>query len=303
MHAPYLLLSPRFWKDYELIDCGNFEKLERFGEFILSRPEPQAIWDKKLPQKEWDTLHHAKYLREKGRDDLALTSEKGNWIKKTSMKDRWTIHYKSQYLDLNFNLSLTSFGHIGIFPEQAENWEFIYDSVKSIKEEKPKVLNLFAYTGASTLAACAAGADVIHLDSVKQVVNWANENKQSNKLEGITRWIVEDALKFVQREKRRGNTYHGIILDPPAYGRGPEGEKWLLEQHLNEMLKLCADLLNPQKHFFLLNIYSVGFSALILDSLIANAFGNNKREIGELVLPAKSGMNLPVGTFVRFRKS
>ncbi len=334
MHAPYLLLSPRFWKDYELIDCGNFEKLERFGEFILSRPEPQAIWDKKLPQKEWDALHHAKYVREKGRDDLVLNSEKGNWLKKPGMKDRWMLHYKSPNLDLNFNLSLTSFGHVGIFPEQAENWEFIYESVQvinrsfkistneslsfgegkdeaikkeifktAVSAEKPKVLNLFAYTGASTLAACAAGADVIHLDSVKQVVNWANENKQSSKLEGITRWLVEDAMKFVQREKRRGNTYHGIILDPPAYGRGPEGEKWLLEQQLNEMVKLCADLLNPEKHFFLLNIYSVGFSALVLDSLIARHVGNNQREIGELVLPAKSGINLPLGTFVRYRKS
>lgn len=302
MHAPYLLLSPRYWKDYELLDCGNFEKLERFGEFILSRPEPQAVWDKKLSQKEWDALHHAKYVREKGRDDLALNSEKGNWLKKPGMKDKWMLRYKSPQLDLRFNLSLTSFGHVGIFPEQAENWEFIYESVQTLKAEKPKVLNLFAYTGASTLAACAAGADVIHLDAVKQVVNWANENKQSSKLEGITRWLVEDAMKFVQREKRRGNTYHGIILDPPAYGRGPEGEKWLLEQQLNEMVKLCAELLNPEKHFFLLNIYSVGFSVLVLDSLIARHAGNNQREIGELVLPAKSGMNLPLGTFIRFRK-
>jgi len=301
MHTPYLLLSPRYWKDYELLDCGNFEKLERFGEFILARPEPQAIWDKKLPQKEWDSLHHAKYIREKGRDDLTLTSEKGNWLKKPGMKERWLLHYKSPNFDLHFNLSLTSFGHVGIFPEQAENWEFIYDSVKALKTEKPKVLNLFAYTGASTLAACAAGAEVVHVDSVKQVVNWANENKQASKIQGITRWLVEDAMTFVKREVKRGNKYHGIILDPPAYGRGPEGEKWLLEQQLNEMVKLCADLLNPEKHFLLLNIYSVGFSALVLDSLIARHVGNNQREIGELVLPAKSGMNLPLGTFVRFR--
>jgi len=156
MASPYLLLSPRFWKDYELIDCGNFEKLERFGEFILSRPEPQAIWDKRLSQKEWDDLWQAKYVREKGRDDLTRTSDKGNWTKKPGMKDKWVMSYLSQQLDLKFNLSLTTFGHIGIFPEQSENWEFIFGSVKSLQAEQPKVLNLFAYTGASTLAACTA---------------------------------------------------------------------------------------------------------------------------------------------------
>ncbi len=300
MTSRYHFLSPRFWKDYELLDCGNFEKLERFGEFILSRPEPQAIWDKKLSQKEWDDLWNAKYLREKGRDDLALTSEKGNWSRKPGMKDKWTIQYKSAQLDLKFNLSLTSFGHVGIFPEQAENWEFIFESVKSIGE-KPKALNLFAYTGASSLAACAAGAEVVHLDSVKQVVNWANENKQSSKTEGVIRWLVEDAMKFVKREERRGNKYHGIILDPPAYGRGPEGEKWLLSEHLNEMLRICKNLLHPEKHFFLLNIYSVGFSAVILDTLVSSHFVNVKREIGELVVPSKSGRQLPLGTWVRFR--
>lgn len=301
MHSPYLLLSPRFWKEYELLDCGNFEKLERFGEFILSRPEPQAVWDKKLPQNEWDSLHHAKYTREKGRDDLTLTSEKGNWSKKQGMKDKWTINYNSQNLKLKLNLSLTSFGHIGIFPEQAENWEYIFESVKSIGE-KPKVLNLFAYTGVSTLAACAAGADVVHLDSVKQVVNWANENKLLSKLEGVTRWIVEDAMKFVKREMKRGNKYHGIILDPPAYGRGPEGEKWLLHEHLNEIIKYCSGLLLPKNSFFLLNIYSVGFSAVILETLIGSHFENTKNETGELVLKSKTSLQLPLGTFIRFRR-
>jgi 23S rRNA (cytosine1962-C5)-methyltransferase len=301
MHSSYLLLSPQFWEDYELIDCGNFEKLERFGEFVLSRPEPQAIWDKKLSQKEWDALHHAKYIREKGRDDLVLTSEKGKWLKKPGMKDKWAIQYKSENLNLIFNLSLTSFGHIGIFPEQAENWEYIFESVQSLKTEKPKVLNLFAYTGASTLAVCAAGAEVVHLDSVKQVVNWANENKQFSKLEGITRWIVEDAMKFVKREVKRGNKYHGIILDPPAYGRGPEGEKWLLSEHLNDIIKCCSALLNPENSFFLLNIYSVGFSAVILETLIGSHFGNITNEIGELVLKSKTGLQLPLGTFLRFR--
>lgn len=303
MTSPYLLLQPRSGDDYALLDCGNFEKLERFGEFVLARPEPQAIWDKALSPREWEAAYHAKYVREKGRNDLALTSEKGAWLKKPGMKDRWMMHYHSPNLHMKFHLSLTASGHTGIFPEQAENWEYIFASVRALGIEKPKVLNLFAYTGASTLAACAAGADVTHLDAVKQVVNWANENKQASKLEGVTRWLVEDAMKFVQREKRRGNTYHGIILDPPAYGRGPEGEKWLLEQHLNEMLKVCADLLHPHRHFFLLNIYSVGFSAVALETLCARVFGNGYRETGELVLPAQSGALLPLGTFVRFKKA
>ncbi len=298
MTSPYLILSPRYWKDYELLDCGNFEKLERFGEFILARPEPQAVWDKKLSQKEWDSLHHAKYVREKGRIDLLLTSEKGNWQKKPGMKDKWTMTYQSPQLNLKFNLSLTAFGHIGIFPEQAENWEFIFNAAKKVQQ--PKVLNLFAYTGASTLAACAAGAEVVHVDAVKQVVNWANENKQQSKLEGVTRWIVEDAMKFVQREARRGNKYHGIILDPPAYGRGPQGEKWLLSEQLNELIRLCKQLLEPEKHFFLLNIYSVGFSAVLLDTLVESHFGKIKKEIGELALSSKTGMQLPLGAFVRF---
>ncbi|HXH17556.1 MAG TPA: class I SAM-dependent methyltransferase [Chitinophagales bacterium] len=301
MTSSYRFLSPRYWKDYELLDCGNFEKLERFGAFILWRPEPQAIWDKQLSQKEWDSLWNAKYVREKGRDDILLTTEKGNWTKKTGMKDRWMIGYSSTQLDLKFNLSLTAFGHIGIFPEQAENWEFIYESVKSLDAEKPKVLNLFAYSGGSSLAACAAGAEVVHLDSVKQAVTWANENKQASGLNGVIRWLVEDAMKFVKREERRGSRYHGIILDPPAYGRGPEGEKWLLSKHLNEMVSICNHLLHPTHHFFLLNIYSIGFSAVILDTLLNTHFGKAKREIGELIVCSKTGMQLPLGTWARFR--
>lgn len=300
MTASYHFLSPRFWKDYELMDCGNFEKLERFGKFILWRPEPQAVWDKKLPPKEWESLHHAKYVREKGRDDLTLTSEKGRWLKKAGMDDKWAMQYKSQNLNLTFNLSLTAFGHTGIFPEQSENWEFIFESAKPFAG-KQKVLNLFAYTGGATLAACAAGAEVVHIDSVKQVVNWANENKQSSGIEGVTRWIVEDAMKFVKREVKRGSRYQGIILDPPAYGRGPEGEKWLLNEHLNEMTRYCSELLHPGNSFFLLNIYSVGFSAVILETLVNSHFGSVNSEMGELVLKSETGLRLPLGAFLRFR--
>lgn len=302
----YNLLSPEYWKDYELIDSGAFEKLERFGQFILSRPEPQALWDKKRSQKEWDDLWHARYHREKGRSDLVLNSEKGSWEKKPGMKDKWSLNYKSPDLNLTFNLSLTSFGHIGVFPEQAVNWSYIYNSVKQVIGKKtgysPKVLNLFAYTGGASLAACAAGAEVVHVDSVKQVVNWAAENKTASHLDGIIRWVVEDALKFVIREGKRGNVYQGIILDPPAYGRGPAGEKWLLERNLNEMMKYCAQLLDKNHHFLLLNTYSMGISPVIMDSLTEGIFPGSNREAGELIVSSGSGVRLPLGAFVRFLK-
>ena len=213
-------ICPTAWKDYELIDAGGFEKLERFGKWILRRPEPQAIWDKSLEDREWQKLAHASFVKAAGAD-----AEKGQWHLKPGMADRWRIRYQQGGMTLKFRLGLTSFKHVGLFPEQAANWDWIYEKVKTLpKGEKPRVLNLFAYTGGASLAACAAGADVTHVDSVKQVVSWSRENMESSGLDGI-RWVVEDAFKFVQREVRRGKTYHGILLDPPAYGRGPDGEK------------------------------------------------------------------------------
>jgi 23S rRNA (cytosine1962-C5)-methyltransferase len=196
---------------------------------------------------------------------------------------------------------MTSFKHIGLFPEQAVNWDYISDTLKSFPVKNPKVLNLFAYTGASSVAAKACGADVTHLDSVKQVVTWSKHNMESSGQDGI-RWIVDDAMKFIRREVRRGNNYHGIILDPPAYGRGPDGEKWILEEQINEMLKLCAELLDPEHHFLILNMYSLSFSSMIAGNLVKSNFKEvNNAEHGELYLVDRFKKNLPLGIFFRFR--
>lgn len=288
------LLTPTHWKDYELIDSGNFEKLERFGNQVLTRPEPQAVWDKSLPEPEWLKRSQAIFRKEKN------DPEKGKWNLNKDCKEQWQIGYSYKSMNLKMRLGLTSFRHIGVFPEQGDNWDFIYDRVKEMKTTRPKVLNLFAYTGGASLAACAAGADVSHVDSVKPVITWARENMEISGLDSI-RWIVEDALKFVKREVRRGTKYQGIILDPPAYGRGADGEKWVLEENINEMIKLCSELLDPKEHFLLMSLYSMGFSSLIGENLIRSAFGNRESmETGELYLVDSFKKKLPLGTIVRF---
>lgn len=285
------LITPKNWQQYELIDCGNFEKLERFGDYILARPEPQAIWDKKLPKSEWDKLLHAHFSQ--------TASHKGVWKKAKQIPDNWTLDYVYKNNKLTFKLALTSFKHVGIFPEQAENWDFIIDNISKFKTPQPKVLNLFAYTGGASLAAKAAGADVVHVDSVKQIVGWAKDNMMLSRLNNI-RWTVEDAVKFVKRELKRGRTYNGIILDPPAYGIGASGERWKLEESINDLLKDVAQLLDPKENFLVLNTYSLGFSALIIENLINSHFSKFKnREVGELYLDAKSGVKLPLGVFAR----
>jgi len=287
------LITPTRWKDYELLDCGDFEKLERFGQYITIRPEPQAVWKRKLTGSEWDRMAHVRFVQQ--------GSNSGNWEKKKSMPDQWRMSYTLPTgQDIVFRLGLTAFKHVGIFPEQAVNWDYIVDSIGELGVQKPKVLNLFAYTGGASLAACAAGADVTHVDSIKQVVSWANENRQYSEL-GEIRWLVEDALKFVQREVRRGNHYHGIILDPPAFGHGPKGEKWKLEEQLAEMMEGALKLLNPDRHFLILNAYSLGLSSLIIENLLIDFAGKNL-SVGELYLNAKSGVKLPLGVFGRILK-
>lgn len=285
------LITPKNWQQYELIDCGNFEKLERFGDYILARPEPQAIWDKKLSQSEWEKLKHAQFAQ--------TASHKGDWKKSKKISDNWTLDYIYKNNKLSFKLALTAFKHVGIFPEQAENWDFIIDNISRFKTPQPKVLNLFAYTGGASLAAKAAGADVVHVDSVKQIVGWAKENMMLSRLNNI-RWTVEDAAKFVKREVKRGRKYNGIILDPPAYGIGAKGERWKLEESINDLLKDVAQLLDPKENFMVLNTYSLGFSALIIENLINDHFSKFKNlEVGELYLNAKSGVKLPLGVFAR----
>ena len=288
-------LIPRF-PDYELIDSGDFEKLERFGRYVVRRPEPQAIWRRSLTEEEWRRLADASFLRD-GRSE-----ERGEWRLRSGMPSRWTVDYAYEGMRLRMRLGLTSFKHVGLFPEQAANWNFIYDNCVRMRAEErtPKVLNLFAYTGGATLAAQAAGADTTHVDSVKQVVTWARENMEQSGLEGV-RWIVEDALKFVQREVRRGNRYNGIILDPPAYGRGANGEKWILEDNIGEMLECCARLLEPRGAFLVLNLYSMGLSATLASTAVRQAFGTPfEEQFGELCFDDRAGKRLPLGTYCRF---
>lgn len=286
------LVSPQHWKDYELIDCGNFQKLERFGKYTLIRPEPQAVWDKVMTDKEWKQLADGTF-DQKG-------SSSGEWIKHKNVEENWNLNYASNDLRIKFKMALTRFKHIGIFPEQADNWEYIYAAIKRFKTKQPKVLNLFAYTGGASLAAKAAGADVVHVDSVKQVISWAKDNMELSNLKDI-RWTVEDALKFVKREVKRGKIYNGIILDPPAYGIGAQGERWKLEESINEMMGDLAKLLDKKEYFFIINTYSLGFSALIIENLLKSHFPQMKTmEIGETLLVARSGVKLPLGVFGRF---
>lgn len=295
------LLSPLHWKDYELIDSGEYEKLERFGKYIIRRPEPQAVWRKSLSEKEWGEKSDATFKREKGKASQD-GNDKGTWIQKKGMPDQWFITYQYKGMELKFRLGLTSFKHVGIFPEQAENWNFIYDSIKELKVKEPKILNLFAYTGGASIAAKSAGADVTHVDSVRQVITWSRENMEASELENI-RWIVEDALKFCHREVKREKKYNGIILDPPAYGRGPDGEKWVLEDNISEIMQLCSDLLEDSESFLILNLYSMGFSAVIAENLIKDYFqGVKEIQFGELIIPEKSGKNLPLSVYARFKK-
>ena len=298
------------WKDYELLDSGCGEKLERFGQIITVRPEPKALWDRSITEAEWRRLAHFSFklasAQNGGRDagkgaksaGSGAIEDRGTW-ERHKKADEWYIRYGADAASagsagpqFRLRLGLTAFKHVGIFPEQAPNWEFIYSQVQRVAEAKrklmrpdgdageaatdtrPKVLNLFAYTGGASLAAKAAGADVTHLDSIKQVVTWARGNMEASGMDGI-RWIVEDAMKFVQREERRGNLYDGIILDPPAYGHGPNGEKWKLDDSLFGLLRSVSHILKPQNSFMVLNLYSNGYSAALGETLVRQAFGRD----------------------------
>ena len=312
-----ILESPQNWKDYELIDSGNFEKLERFGSFILARPEPKAVWVPSLPAKEWDKLAHTRFTAgagfgKSGKEDT------GTWKMLKKMPEQWYIRYNLPDSFFKLRLGLTSFKHVGVFPEQSPNWEFIYAQSKRLVEKfaakgidpatgmvkRPKVLNLFAYTGAASLAARCAGADTTHLDSVRQVVTWAKGNMESSNLDNI-RWVVEDALKFAKREAKRSNLYNGLIMDPPAYGHGPDGEKWKLDELLYELLLETSKIVAPEDSFMVLNLYSNGYSAMLGDTAVRSAFGmlngKGKGELtcGELMLKDNFGKAIPLSVFSR----
>ena len=283
------------WKDYEILDTCGGEKLERWGDYILLRPDPQVIWDtpKKLP--EWKKLN-AHYHRSK--------SGGGEW-EFINLPKQWTINYG----DLTFNLKPFTFKHTGLFPEQAVNWDWFSEKIRNAKKSgrEVKVLNLFAYTGGATLAAAAAGAKVTHVDASKGMVGWAKENAVSSGLaDAPIRWLVDDCVKFVERELRRGNKYDGIIMDPPSYGRGPKGEIWKLEEKLHSFIALCSQLLSDDALFFLVNSYTTGLAPAVLTYLIStevvSKFGGSvvSEEIG---LPVRaSGLVLPCGASGRWSK-
>lgn len=301
-----------FWKDYELVDSGNGEKLERFGSYCMARPEPKALWNKTLPSQEWDRMIHTRFTPGAG-FGKAGKEDAGTWSRNRRMEDQWYIRYSGTQkgLDFNLRLGLTSFKHVGVFPEQASNWEYIFRETSKLVaaaraegKPAPKVLNLFAYTGAATLAARAAGADVTHLDSVRQVVNWAHGNMENSGMDGI-RWVVEDAMKFAKREAKRGNSYQGIILDPPAYGHGPDGEKWKLDECLFDMLRTVAQILAPKDSFMVLNLYSNGYSPLLGETTVKEAFrlkDGYEMETGELALRDRFGKALPLSIYVRLKR-
>lgn len=306
------------WKDYELLDSGDGEKLERFGQYVLARPEPKALWAKNLSRKEWAELTHTRFKPGAG-FGKAGKEDSGTWERLRRMDDRWAIRYEGGP-SFSLRLGLTAFKHVGVFPEQAPNWEYIYRETSSLAASSgtaPKVLNLFAYTGAASLAAKAAGADVTHLDSVRQIVTWAHENQDRSGLDGI-RWIVEDAMKFAAREERRGNVYQGIILDPPAYGHGPDGEKWKLDECLFGLLRSVSRILAPKNSFMVLNLYSNGYSAMLGETVVREAFGLKpengftaaeghdgafrEMQSGELALRDNFGKILPLSIFVRLKR-
>ncbi len=282
---------PTDWTDYELIDTGDGEKLERFASYTLIRPDPRALWHKTLDSNTWATAN-ATYKR--------LDPKTGLWQTKHMPPNPWQV----RYLGLTFVLRPTEFKHVGVFPEQAVNWNWLADTING----KPlKVLNLFAYTGGATMAAVSAGAHVTHVDAVKSTIDWANENiRSSNLTEKPIRWIEEDAYKFVQREQRRGSLYDAIILDPPRFGRGTKGEVWKLAEDLPGLLALCATILSPKPKFVLLNAYTADLSAIALGNMLNSALKNfsGKTRFGELALEESSSKRLlPSGIFVRWTAS
>ena len=286
-NAPQILVTKPS-KDYELLDSGNGEKLERFGGFVLRRPDPQALWQKSSPS-QWDQVHA----------EFVASGRTGNWKRIKEVPDSWTIEISG----LKFLVSLLAFKHTGIFPEQSENWNWIDETIK--KTGRPvSVLNLFGYTGGATLAAAKAGAEVCHVDGSKVSVARASENAKISGLESKpVRWIIDDALSFVKREVRRGSKYDAIIMDPPSYGHGPKREVWKIEENLGELISECGKLLSDNPAFVLINGYAAGYSSVAYKNNVQDLVGNRGGEIefGELALETKEGRDLPAGIFARWR--
>lgn len=279
------------WKEYRLIDAGCKEKLESWNGVILRRPDPTAMWNTSIDSK-WNQVDGIYHRSSKGG---------GSWEFHKKLKDFWTINYKH----LTFKVSPTNFKHTGLFPEQASNWDFMMDKIKN-SNRKIKVLNLFAYTGAATMACSSAGADVVHVDAARGMVEWAKENMHLSHLENNNiRFIVDDCLKFVLREKRRGNTYDAIIMDPPSFGRGPSGEVWKFEEKISELVDACVDILSDEPLFFQVNSYTTGVGVTALENILKTSvlkkYSNGIIEVDEIGLPIESSnMTLPCGIYGRW---
>jgi 23S rRNA (cytosine1962-C5)-methyltransferase len=287
------------WKDYEVIDCSEGEKLERWGKYILLRPDPQVIWDTPKTNPTWKKLNAHYHRSSRGGGDWEFFD----------LPEEWKIGYDLNSCGrLTFHLKPFHFKHTGLFPEQAANWEWFSSIIKKEKMRNPdrpiKVLNLFAYTGGATIAAAAAGAEVTHVDAAKGMVNWAKENAVSSGLgDAPIRWLVDDCRKFVEREIRRGHHYDGIIMDPPSYGRGPKGEIWKLEDNVYDFIKLTTQVLAKEPLFFLVNSYTTGLQPAVLHYMISTALKNfpGTVEADEVGLPVtESGLVLPCGAAGRF---
>ena len=281
------------WRDYEVLDCGGGEKLERWQDVILRRPDPQAIWPQQNPGL-WAQADAWYHRSERGG---------GEWEFFRRLPERWTVRYGA----LSFYVRPTGFKHTGLFPEQAVNWDWMDGLVRGVVAQgRPvRVLNLFAYTGGATMACACAGAQVCHVDAAKGMVQWARENRDLCGLpEERTRWIIDDALKFVQREKRRGSLYDGILMDPPSYGRGPGGEIWKLENELYGLVEACAGALTERPLFFLINSYTTGLQASVLKNMIDMTVGKRyggRSEADEVGLPVTAGGVLPCGASGRWQ--
>ncbi|MDR0979126.1 MAG: class I SAM-dependent methyltransferase [Lachnospiraceae bacterium] len=278
------------WKDYEIIDMADGQKLEKWGNVKLIRPDPQIIWKEKTHPNEWNNAN-AVYSRSK--------TGGGSWEYKAKIAPSWKVSYKN----LTFNVKLMGFKHTGLFPEQAANWDWMIEKIAKAKREI-KVLNLFAYTGGATVACAYAGASVCHVDSSKGMVEFAKENILASKLDKKpVRYIIDDVFKFVQREIRRGNKYDAIIMDPPSYGRGSNGEVWQFENSISDLVKLCEKVLSDKPLFFLINSYTTGISSKVLSNILEINLGkyNGKISDGEVGLPMRnSKLILPCGIFSRF---
>jgi 23S rRNA (cytosine1962-C5)-methyltransferase len=275
---------------YELIDSGDGEKLERFGNVLLARPDPQALWKKTLPKEEWQRAH--------GR--FRNISRGSKWAIEKDVPERWSVFHGGS----NFWIKPTSFKHTGLFPEQAANWQWIRETI-SKSPKQAKVLNLFGYTGGATVAALQAGAQVVHVDASKTALTWARENVDLNNLaEKPVRWILDDAREFLRKEARRGNTHDAIIMDPPAFGHGPKGELWKIEAHFQDLVDACSRVLSTNPLFILINGYSSGYSAIAYGNNISSIVDvvSGSLEIGELTLRESAGKRLlPAGIFARYR--